>query len=270
METEIRLLWAAVLAYVAAGSLAIFGVALGKKPERTILALLLLALAIHGTSIGLRWERLGHGPFLNMFEILSSNVWSLALVFAVAYWRYAPVRPIAAVVMPILFIMMGWLLVSDPEKTQLPATYHTIWLYIHIGFGKVFLGAVLVAVGLAGVILLRAAGFGRARFARLPEDARLDDLAYRFMALGLVFDTLMLVAGAIWAQDAWGRYWAWDPLETWAFITWLTLAFALHLRFTLKVSHRVSASMVIAVFVLAFLTFFGIPFISKVPHQGAV
>ena len=270
MNLESASLWAAVVLYVLSGSLAIFGVALGKRPERTVLGLLLAALALHGLAIGLRWERLGHGPFLTMFEILSSNVFSLSLVFALAYWRYRAVRPIAAVVMPIVFMMMGWMLLTNPDKGHYPATYHTVWLYIHIGLGKVFLGSVLVAVGLAGVILLRGAGIGTVKFARLPEDARLDDLAYRFMALGLVFETLMLMAGSIWAQDAWGRYWAWDPLETWAFITWLTLAFALHLRFTLKVSHRLSASMVIAVFALAFLTFFGVPFISTAPHKGAV
>ncbi|MBI2313875.1 MAG: cytochrome c biogenesis protein CcsA [Betaproteobacteria bacterium] len=270
MERELQLLWVAVACYVAAGVVAIFGVVLGKRPERTVLGLLTAALAIHGYSIGVRWERLGHGPFITLFEILSSNIWSLTLVFALAYWRYRPVRPIAAIVMPILFVMMAWLLVTDPERGHLPATYDTLWLYIHIGFGKIFLGAVLVAVGMAGVILLREAGWGIAKLARLPADDRLDDLAYRFMALGLIFETLMLVAGAIWAQDAWGRYWAWDPLETWAFITWLTLAFALHLRFTVKTSPRTGAVMILSVFALAFLTFFGVPFISTSPHKGAI
>lgn len=259
-----------MVAYVLAGSTAIIGVVLGKRPERAVLALLLAAVALHGYSIGLRWERLGHGPYTTMFEILSSNVWSLSFVFTLAYWRIKPVRPIAAVVMPVLFMMMGWMLVTDPGKGHLPATYHTVWLFIHIGFGKVFLGAVLVAVGLAGVILLRGAGIGTARFARLPDDDRLDDLAYRFMALGLIFETLMLVAGAIWAQNAWGRYWAWDPLETWAFITWLTLAFAMHLRFTLKTGPRAGSVMIMVVFALAFLTFFGVPFVSTSPHKGAV
>ena len=87
-----------------------------------------------------------------------------------------------------------------------------------------------------GRVLLRRQGLALGRLAGLPPDGRLDDLAYRFMALGLVFQSLMLVSGAIWAQDAWGRYWAWDPLETWSFVTWLLLAFALHLRLTLRAS----------------------------------
>ena len=111
---------------------------------------------------------------------------------------------------------------------------------------------------------------GHDRFLRLPADGRLDELAYRCMALGFIFETLMLIAGAIWAQDAWGRYWAWDPLETWAFVTWLTLAFALHARATSRLSPRAASWLVIAVFVIAFLTFFGVPFVSTSPHKGAV
>ncbi|TWO80650.1 cytochrome c biogenesis protein CcsA [Denitratisoma oestradiolicum] len=267
---DLNYLWAAVVAYVLAGSLAIIGVLLRKRPERTVLTLMALGVALHTVAIAMRWERLGHGPFVTMFEILSSNVWSLMLAFTLAYWRLPSVRPIAAVVMPILFTMMGWLMTTSPGETHLPPTYHTVWLFIHIGFGKVFLGAVLVAVGLSGVILLRPTAFGQSRFQRLPDNERLSELAFRCMAIGLVFETLMLIAGSIWAQDAWGRYWDWDPLETWSFITWLMVASSLHTRVTFRLSPRIWSLLVLTVFVLAFLTFFGVPFISTSPHKGAV
>lgn len=270
MERELGVLWAAVVFYVLGGSLAILGVVLKKRPERTVLALLGVGLALHTLSLGIRWDRVGHGPFITMFEILSSNIWSLTAAFLLAYWRIPQVRPAAAVVMPILFVMMGWLMLTHPGEGHFPPTYRTVWLYIHIGFGKVFLGAVLVAVGISGIILLREAGVGVEKFARLPGSDRLDELSFRLMAVGLIFETLMLVAGAIWAQDAWGRYWAWDPLETWAFLTWLAVAFAIHARLTFKTGPRTGAVMIIAVFVLAFLTFFGVPFISTSPHKGAV
>jgi len=267
---ELTLLWAALVAYVVAGSAAIFAVVWRRRPERFVLALIAFGLILHTASITVRWERLGHGPYLTMFEILSSNIWSLMLAFAIAYWCLPAIRATAAVVMPILFIMMGWMLMTDMGEGHLPSTYHTVWLFIHIGFGKVFLGATLVAVGLAGVILSRPTARGQRWFERLPADDRLDELAFRCMALGFIFESLMLVAGAIWAQDAWGRYWAWDPLETWAFLTWLALAIALHARVTYKVSSRIGAMLVIGVFVVAFLTFFGVPFISTSPHKGAV
>ncbi|OGS92259.1 MAG: hypothetical protein A2Z95_01245 [Gallionellales bacterium GWA2_60_18] len=267
---ELKFLWVALVLYVVAGSTAIFGVVFRKRPERSVLLLMVAGLVLHTVSIVLRWERLGHGPFVTMYEILSSNVWSMMLAFALTYWRIPLIRPSAAVVMPILFMVMGWLLMSDPGEGHLPPTYHTIWLFIHIGFGKVFMGAVLVAVGLSGVILLRATHNGAGRFERLPDDPRLSELTFRCMAVGFIFETLMLIAGAIWAQDAWGRYWNWDPLETWAFLTWLILAFSLHLRLTYRLSPRMGAWLVLAVFITAFLTFFGVPFISETPHQGAV
>ncbi len=267
---EMLLLWLALIAYVIAGSAAIFSVVWRKRPHKTALGLMLLGLVLHTASLALRWNRIGHGPFVTMFEILSSNIWSLMLAYTIAFWRLPVVRASAAIVMPILFVMMGWLLMTNPGEAHLPPTYHTIWLFIHIGFGKVFLGAMLVAVGVSGIILSRRTDFGRSRFERLPSDERLDDLAYRCMALGFIFESLMLVAGAIWAQDAWGRYWAWDPLETWAFLTWLCLALSIHARLTYRLSPRANSLIVMAVFGVAFLTFFGVPFISQSAHKGAV
>ncbi|HJV25462.1 MAG TPA: cytochrome c biogenesis protein CcsA [Aromatoleum sp.] len=270
METELQILWAAVVAYVVGGTLAVVTLVLGKRRERTILGLIACGLGLQTLSIALRWERLGHGPFITMFEILCSNVWSLMLAYLIAYWRIPRIRGSAAVVMPLMFIMLGWLMLAHPGEGHFPPTYTTPWLFIHIGLGKVFLGAVLVAVGLSCVILLRRAGIGVSRFQQLPPDRQLDELAFRCMAIGLIFHTLMLIAGAIWAQDAWGRYWAWDPLETWAFITWLTVAFTLHARVTFRVSPQAHATMILMVFVTAFLTFFGVPFISQAAHQGAI
>lgn len=270
MAIELQLLWMALLLYTLAGSTAIGATVLAKRLERAVFAMILAGLAAHALSLGLRWERVGHGPFITMFEILSSNVWSLLLIFAFAYWRVPAVRPAAAIVMPVLFVMMAWLLAVNPGEGHFPPTYRTAWLYVHVLFGKVFLGAVLVAVGIAGLILLRHAGVRSADLTQLPDSVRLEDLAFRFMVLGFVFETLMLIAGAIWAQDAWGRYWAWDPLESWAFTTWLTLALFIHSRATFKLQPQHCAALIMAVFVLAFLTFFGVPFVSASPHKGAV
>ena len=84
----------------------------------------------------------------------------------------------------------------------------------------------------------------------------------------LLLASLMLIAGAVWAQDAWGRFWAWDSLETWAFITWLAMALSLHARVTYSISRWAGSLMILGVFILAFLTFFGVPFTSVGPHKG--
>ena len=269
MGYETNILWVALMVYLAAGVVSIFGVVFKKFPERLVLGLIVVGLALHALSIGLRWGRLGHGPFLTMYEILSSNIWSLTFIFTLAYWWVPALRHAAAMVMPVLFMMMGWLLITSPGEGHLPPTYDTAWLYIHIILGKVFLGAVLVAVGLALVILFRSIGLG-GPFTLMPGNRSLEELAYRFMAIGLIFDTLMLASGSIWAQDAWGRYWSWSTLETWALLTWLMLGFSIHMRVTLRPSPVLSSSLVILVFVMGFLTFFGLPFISTAPHKGMV
>lgn len=270
VEIELLILWGALIIYVLAGALAIVTTLFRYPQEDLFQGLLWLGLFTHSLAIGYRWIRLDHGPFLTMFEILSSNIWSITLFFALSYWRLAVIRPIAALFVPLQFMMMAWLLLAIPGESIFPPTYDTIWLYIHVSFGKVFMGAVVVASLLAVIVLSRPIQRLSALFERLPNDASLIELSYRFMALGLIFHSLMLVAGAIWAQDAWGRYWDWDPLESWSFISWLFMVLALHSRVTWKLSHKVAAVMVLAVFVVAFLTFFGVPFVSMTPHKGAV
>jgi ABC-type transport system involved in cytochrome c biogenesis permease subunit len=228
-------------------------------------ALVLLALGI-----ALRWSRIGHGPFLSLFEVLASGLVSLGLVWRLCSLRVPVLRDSAPVVLSLLAVMGAWLLVSDTSDTLLPPTYEMPILWVHVAMGKIFLGCALVATGLAGVLLARRSERGRRWFRRMPADAAVDFLAWRFMMAALVFESLMLIAGAVWAQDAWGRFWAWDPLETWAFVTWIALSAAVHARLTWKLGPRAGALMIVGVFVIAFLTFFGVPFVSLAPHKGAV
>lgn len=238
--------------------------------ENTVLTLLIVGVALLTISLAERWVRIGHGPFVNLFELLVSQLFSLGLVFLVAYWRFPVLRPTAVIVLPILWVLGLWVLILEPAAVPNPPTYFNNWKWAHVGFGKFFLAFSLIGTGFAGVILLRR--FERCRrFLRvLPDDDVLDNHAWRFMLLALVFDSLMLIAGAVWAQDAWGRYWAWDPLETSAFINWLALGLALHVRLTYRVPTRWSAAVIVGLFVFAFFTYFGAPFYSEAAHKGVV
>ena len=128
----------------------------------------------------------------------------------------------------------------------------------------------LVAAGLAGLIFIRQLSSRVLASEETATDEVLDDLAWRFMAVAFVFHSLMLIAGAVWAQDAWGRFWAWDSLETWAFITWLVMALSLHARVTYNIPRWSGSLLIVSVFILAFLTFFGVPFTSLGPHKGII
>jgi ABC-type transport system involved in cytochrome c biogenesis permease subunit len=278
-SAEATLLQLALLVYAAAAALAVPAFAptrsappgrLGRHLPTGVAGLLGAAVLLHSLSLATRWQALGHGPFTTMHEILSSNLWSLTLVVLLACTVVRELRSALLMVVPVLITLALWLLMADARPGHLPPTYATPLLYLHTAVGKLYLGLLLVAVALGAVPVLRCTAWGAQRCAALPDDRRFDELAHRFAAYAFVFDTLMLIVGAVWAQDAWGRYWAWDPLETWAFLSWLALAAALHARATLKPAPAWFGAGLAGVFVLAFLTFFGVPFISTAPHKGAV
>lgn len=270
LKVECISLWIALIGYSIATVVAIFGVVFRKSPERSLFAILLVSTALHTVAFGLRWVRIGHLPVANTFEMLSANVWGLMVAVVIAYQLLPKMRGFVAFVMPVVIMLMAWMMLIPASESSMPPTYDTIWLFIHIGFIKLFMGAAFVALGLAAVVLLRRAGIGQERLARMPQDAALDRTAYRCMALALIFDTLGVVAGAIWAQDAWGRYWSWDPLEVWSLVTWLTVGLTLHLRASFRSGPATNATMIVATWCIAFFTFFGIPFVSTNLHKGMI
>lgn len=277
MVAELPWLWAGLAAYAVATITAILtvqprhgGSQVKQHAESVVLYSLLVGVVLLMFAIGARWERIGHGPWINLFELLMSQLWSLGLVFAIAYWRIPALRPTAVIALPLMWVLGSWVLILEPETSHFPATYYNSWKWAHVGLGKVFLGLLLSAVGIAGVLLLRYWHKTARLFEAMPDSAWLDRLAWRFMMLALVFDSLMLIAGAVWAQDAWGRYWDWDSLETSSFVTWLGIAVGLHLRLTYRVPSWASALMIIGVFVLAFTTYFGVPYLSPAAHKGVV
>ncbi len=269
-QLEILTLWGALLGYVGVTVWSLFGVIFRRSTGAALFALILLSTLLHSISIGVRWYSIGHVPVVGPYEMLSANVWGLMVAVAVGYWMLPKVRAFVAVVMPIIIMLMAWMLLKPNDPSSEPSTYGTIWLYIHIGFIKLFLGCAFIALGMALIVLLRKSGIGHDRFSRLPDDKGLDVRAYRFMALALIFDTLGVVAGAIWAQDAWHRYWSWDALEVWSLVTWLCIGLTLHIRIQFKTSPVINAWMIVVTWVVAFFTFFGIPFVSVALHKGMI
>jgi ABC-type transport system involved in cytochrome c biogenesis permease subunit len=277
--TEVTWLWAGLIAYAMATFVALksvmvsspaAGATLSRNYEKTVLALISGGVLLLTACLAERWLRIGHGPFVNLFELLVSQLFSLGLIYAVVYWRIPVLRPTAAVVLPIMWVLGLWVLALEPEAVPNPPTYFNDWKWAHVGFGKVFLAFCLIGTGLAGVIVLRSMPRFAAWFRHMPDDKVLDNYAWRFMLLALVFESLMLIAGAVWAQDAWGRYWAWDALETSAFLNWLALGAAIHARLTYRVPLRAGAIMIMVIFAFAFFTYFGTPFYSEAAHKGVI
>lgn len=228
--------------------------------RRAVTAWTGVAVVCLAAAIGLRWAASGQGPFLTLYEILLSSAFSLGLVLAVA--RVLSPRADFTTV-PVLSILAGlgvWALTASRDVVPLPPTFENPWLWVHVTAGKLFLGACLLAA--AGSLTLAIEGAA-------ADDAR-DGFVWRAARVAFLFEGVMLWSGAVWADDAWGRYWGWDPLETSALFTWLALGALLHARLAFALPSWAARVWMCSVFAAAVLTFFGVPFLSLAPHKGIV
>lgn len=231
---EIVWMWAAVSVYALAAVLFIVGYVF-KKERLTDFGVwaTLLALVPHVVAVGGRWVRLGHGPYLGFYEVVSSFALLGAIAFLALVWRYRSLKVAGMVLMPIAFLALGGSMLAPKSGMEVTATLASYWLAVHVAFAKLTYGSFITACGLALMYLLRERKPDSALLSRLPESETVDDLVFKFVAAGFIFLGIMIAAGAVWANEAWGRYWGWDPIETWSLISWLCYAVVLHLRLTL-------------------------------------
>lgn len=175
-------------------------------------------------------------PWGNMYEFSITG----ALTFAIAYLiigRKYDLRWLGLPITILILIILGTAitLLYRPSAPLVPALQST-WLVVHVAAaifsGGLFLLSNTVASAYLWIDRMERRG-GKSEFAkRLPSLEVLDQLSYRLVALVFPLWTFAIIAGAIWAEAAWGRYWGWDPKETWSFITWILYAAYLHARVT--------------------------------------
>lgn len=221
--------WSAATLYAVCTLLFFFATAF--KRERLGAAAYGLAwagLALHAASLALRWAEVGHGPYSSRYEVLSSNALLLVLAYAAASLLVKGLRGLGVFVLPAAFLGMGWAVSYFGVKAEVPIIFRSYWLWLHIAFAKFFGATVLLAACCAAVYLLKSR---RAeRFAKLPSPERLDLYAHQFLLVSFLCLGVMIVAGSLWAHQSWGRYWAWDPIETSSLVTWIVFGIILHFR----------------------------------------
>ncbi len=179
----------------------------------------------------------GHIPVSNLYEVFILFSLITALIYLYYEGRYKT-RAMGGFVLLVISAAVGFLLwyTFDREAHHiqpLVPALQSYWMKIHVpanfvGYGCFALSAML---GVAYVIGARAKP-GGAIATRLPSLEMLDDVMYKSIALGFAFFTVATILGALWAAEAWGGYWSWDPKETWALIVWLNYAAWLHMRLT--------------------------------------
>ena len=152
------------------------------------IVLALLTLAVAG-----RWLRESQGPFLTLYDVLLSNLFSLTLVYLLAAWLVPALRASSAIVVAFLGVLGAWSLTVSAEAVPLPATFDNPWLWLHVTAGKLFLGLCLPAAATALWLLAR-------RGTAAAEGGEMDAAVWLTLSLAFVCHSFMLIAGAIWAH----------------------------------------------------------------------
>ena len=238
------------------------------------LSLTMLAFGLHLAGVVCRGLAVHRVPWGNMYEFSTAASLAATGVFLVLTRRY-DVRWLGVfVVAPVLLTLGLAVTVLYTDAEQLQPALQSYWLVIHVVAAVTSAGTFTVGAAINVLYLLRdrAERRGRADVGftrRLPNAAALDRLAYRVHAFVFPLWTFAVIAGAIWAENAWGRYWGWDPKETWAFITWVVYAAYLHARATAGWKGRRAAAIALTGFGCFLFNYFVINLVITGLHSYA-
>ena len=218
-------------------------VAKADKAARVATALTILGTAVLFIAILARGLSAGRVPWSNMYEFSITGSFAFALAYLFTLRKY-DLRWLGIFVTFAVLITLGSAitLLYRPTAPLVPALKST-WLVIHVSAAIICGGVFLLANVIAATyLILEKYGDNRPAWAvKIPSLDVLDLLSYRLIAFVFPLWTFAVIAGAIWAESAWGRYWGWDPKETWAFITWVGYAAYLHARVTVGWKGRKAA-----------------------------
>lgn len=259
--------WLTVLLYVAATVSNTCEIILQQKQlERLTHRLVSAGLVVHSLALLCWWYTVGHGPYLARYEILSSMAWGTMLTFLIFCRFFPAIRPTSLLVFPSVLLLIGLGIFFNPAVKALPPTYRGIWLVLHVLFYMISLATIIIAFALSlGYIQKRRTSLAWAR--KLPEPAVVDMLAHRFAGFGFVFWSIAMLTGSVWAYQSWGRFWGWDPIETWSLITWGGFALYLHLRHFFGLKGEKAATLLIICCLLSIVALFFVPLVESSIHS---
>ena len=213
------------------------------KLEKAALVITILAALVHGVAVVLRGIAAARVPWANMYEFTITGTFFATVIFLIAM-SIREVRFIATFITGFVLLTLGIATsVFYVEVKSLMPALQSYWIVIHVLVAVLATAFFTIASALSTTYLFQTAGWvqttqtkGAIAFRKLlaafPKPERLDRLAYRFNIVGFILWTFTLIAGAIWAERAWHRYWGWDTKEVWTFIIWTIYAGYLHANAT--------------------------------------
>ncbi len=258
------------------------GTAQGDLYGRIAVSLTALAFLVEAAGVVTRAMSVERAPWGNMYEFSITFSTVAVGTYLVLLALRKNVRWLGLILVTTVLLDLGiavtWLYT---DSDQLVPALHSYWLWIHVSTA-IFCGAVFY-LGAAGTVLYlfrdayegQLAGGGTpGRIAssvleRLPSAASLDKFSYRINAAVFPLWTFTIIAGAIWAGDAWGRYWGWDPKEVWSFVTWVAYAAYLHARATAGWKGRKAAYLALFAFACWIWNYYGVNILLSGKHSYA-
>ena len=223
------------------------------KSERVALILLISAAVFHGVGVILRAISVSRVPWGNMYEFSLTGSFVIVAIFIAAQFFVRDIKFIAILVSGFALLVLGAATtVFYVEVKSLMPALQNYWLYIHVSVAVLATAFFNIAAALSVAYLFKTSGFiakSKAAVVKplkrildvFPAENKLEKLAYRFNIIGFILWTFTLIAGAIWAERAWHRYWGWDTKEVWTFIIWTLYAGYLHANATRGWSGKRSA-----------------------------
>ncbi len=256
MESTFSLLaYILLLAAVIASLISFWRV--NKYTSNLALAALVLAFVSLTLALGQRSLAAGRLPFANLYEFTLLFAWGMLLFYLLSR-KYIQSDLLTAIMAVLEVFVISYANTLSAAARPLMPALQSLWLQFHVLTAIIAYGAFGLSFGLAIIYLLKAKGYRDTGARALPPLARIDNLMHWSVVIGFPFMTLVLITGAVWAEEVWGRWWGWDPKETWALITWLIYAAYLHARKTYDWRGKRAAVMAIAGFLAVLFTLFGV------------
>ncbi|MCW8801270.1 MAG: c-type cytochrome biogenesis protein CcsB [Desulfobacter sp.] len=236
---------------------------------------IVIGLVANTCGILLRWVEsyqmgYGHAPFSNMYESLVFFSWTAAALYVFVEFKYKE-SIIGVFVSPLIFLSIAYAS-FDPSITSkitplIPALKSN-WLIAHVITCFLGYAGFALAFGFSFMYFIKPKDPGaKSLFAKLPDWDIIDELTYQMIIFGFLFLTIGIITGSVWANSAWGKYWSWDPKETWSLITWFIYAIFLHLRLMRGWHGKNLAVVSIIGFLGVLFTYFGVNFFLSGLHS---
>ena len=217
-----------------------------------------VSFLFHTCALIVRGIGAGRLPMTNQYEFATSFAWALCLVSLIFIRKYHfPV--LGAFSSPLILLMIGYAAMQSREVRDLMPSLRSSWLAFHVSTAIIGYGAFGVAFVLSLIFLFRGKMKEDSFWGQhIPKPEKVDLISYRSVCLGMLFLSLTILTGAIWAEQAWGSYWSWDPKETWSLVTWIIYAVYLHLRLRRGWKGKAAAWFAVIGFICVIFTYIGV------------